>query len=147
MPLASSIRDKKIGIQHSTSCKLSHSSPGQNKITTSSLGFCWESRWNDSFEDVNNVILERIEIIKNYYVIKNKFELTDTAIREEYSINRSFCRGVSTHAQNRNIPELVIETQNRWRKFEREQVKIPKLGMLETYADIRLLVITLIRYF
>ena len=45
---------------------------------------------------MNDVIPERIEIIKNYDVRENKFELRDTAIKEEYNINRSFHRGSST---------------------------------------------------
>ena len=89
-----------------------------------------------SFEEMNDVILERIDITKNYYVIEKKIELKYTAIREEYSTNRSLRRGSSTHAQNIIIPKMVIEPQNIRRKFEREKGKIPKLGMLETYANI-----------
>ena len=64
---------------------------------------------------MNDVILDRIYIIKNDDVRENKFEFKDNAIREESSINRSFCRGSSNHSQNRNIPGVVIETQNIWR--------------------------------
>ena len=57
-------------------------------------------------------------MIKNDDVRENIFELKNTAIREEHSINRSFWRVSYTDAQNRDIPKFVIETQNRWRKFE-----------------------------
>ena len=67
---------------------------------------------------MNDVIINRIEIIKNNDVRENKFELKDTAIREEYIINGSFCMGYSAHAQNRNTPALVIETRNIWRNSE-----------------------------
>ena len=60
------------------------------------------------FEKINYVIIKRINIIKNDDVRENKMKLKYIAIREEYSINRSFHRGNSTHSQNRNIPELVL---------------------------------------
>ena len=76
-----------------------------------------------SFEYMNNGIIEGVEIIKNDDVREKKIELKDTAIREYYSINGKFCRGYSTHAQNRNIPELVIKTHNIWINLERTKVK------------------------
>ena len=83
-----------------------------------------------SFEEMNNFILEKIQIFKNDDVRENKFELKNTAIREEYNIKRSFRRGSSKHAQNRNILQSVIKIKNRWRKFGRAKEKRPKLGML-----------------
>ena len=71
--------------------------------------------------------------------------MKDKAIREEYIIIRSFHRGYSTHSKNKNTPDLVIKTQNIWRKFGREKGKRLKLGMLETYADIQTLVPPLVR--
>ena len=85
---------------------------------------------------MNDVILESIKIIKNDDVRENTFEFKDTDIIEEYSIIWSFCRSYHIHSQNRSIPELVTETQNTWRNFECAKEKIPKLGMLKTYADI-----------
>ena len=53
-----------------------------------SWGFVGEEYENISFEEMNDFILEKIEIIKNYDVRDRKFELKYTDIREGFIINR-----------------------------------------------------------
>ena len=57
-------------------------------------------------EEMKYFILERIEIIKNYDLRKNKIELKDNDSIEDYSINRSFL-GVP-------LPTLKIEISQSW---------------------------------
>jgi hypothetical protein len=98
------------------------------------------------FSEMNNIILEKLESIQARSERTNQLGLNDVNIREEYSINRSFRRGSSTHAQNCKVPSSVIEAQNRWRKVERAKGARAKFTMIETYADIEQLIPTLVRY-
>jgi hypothetical protein len=98
------------------------------------------------FSEMNEIILERVEAVQNADSRRNELDLRDLDIREEFSINRSFRRGSSTHAQNAKVPPEVVEAQNRWRKIERAKGKKPSLAMIETYADIEQLIPTLVRY-
>ena len=98
------------------------------------------------FSEMNEIVLERLEALQSADLRRNKLDLRDHDIREEFSINRSFRRGSSTHAQNARVPPEVVDTQNRWRKIERAKGKKPSLAMIETYADIEQLIPTLVRY-
>jgi hypothetical protein len=98
-----------------------------------------------SFGQMNVLVLERLEEIQEEDE-RDEMKLKDVDVREDYNINRSFRRGSATHAQNSKVPELVIEAQNRWRKFERAKGSRPKLTMIETYADVEQLIPTLVRY-
>ena len=98
------------------------------------------------FEIINEIILEQLEKMKEEDIGGKEFDLADSDIREEYSINWSFRRGSSTHAQNQKVPESVINTQNRWRKFEAAKGRRPKFGMVENYSDIEHLIPSAIRY-
>ena len=95
--------------------------------------------------EMNDLILDNLEIIKTRDTL-NLLELKDINIRENFSINRSFRRGSSTHAQNSKVPIPVIETMNRWKKFERAKGRKANLAMIETYADIEQLIPTMIQY-
>jgi hypothetical protein len=99
-----------------------------------------------SFADMNEIVLERLEELKEDDAGENELELREVSIREDFSINRSFRRGSSTHAQNQKIPEPVINAQNRWRKVEAAKGRRAKFSMLENYSDIEHLVPTLVRY-
>ena len=98
-----------------------------------------------NFREMNNTVLEIIEEVKDGDT-RDKFELADIAIREDFSINRSFRRGSTAHALNQNIPQAVIEAHNRWRKIERSKGRKPRLGMIEEYSEIAQLVPTRVQY-
>lgn len=99
-----------------------------------------------SFSDMNDIVLERMEIIKDETLLGDDLDLTEVEIREAYSINRSFRRGATTHARNMKIPKDTIEAHNRWRKIDRSKGKKPKLEMIEEYSDIEQLIPTLVRF-
>ena len=107
--------------------------------------FATTSNRRISFEEMNELVLERLEAIQ-LSDSNNDLQMKDINVREEYSINRSFRRGSSTYAQNRRIPSSVIETVNRWKKFEQAKGCRAKLSMIETYADVEQLVPTLVQY-
>ena len=98
------------------------------------------------FSEMNEIVLERLEALQSANLRCNKLDLREHDIREEFSINRSFRRGSSTHAQNARVPPEVVDAQNRWRKIERAKGKKPSLAMIETYADIEQLIPMLVRY-
>ena len=98
-----------------------------------------------TFATMNEIILERLEDVKDNDH-SNCLGLRDLDIQEEFSINRSFRRGSSTHAQNMKIKEPVINAQNRWRKTEAAKGRKQNFSMVENYADIEQLVPTLIQY-
>ena len=72
--------------------------------------------------------------------------LRQTNIREDFSINRSFCRGSSTAAQVAKAPPDIIKLINRWKNFKRSKGRKAKLSMLETYAEVKFLVPKMIQY-
>ena len=98
-----------------------------------------------TFDDMNEIILDKLKMIKdsNYQAAK---ELLDHNVREDFSINRSFRRGSSTTAQVMQIPTDIIELINRWKKIERSKGKKPKFSMIETYSEIELLIPKLVQY-
>ena len=99
-----------------------------------------------SFEDMNDIILDKLELLKYETRLDNRLNLKDINVREDFSINRSFRRGSSTSAQIEQIPTDIIELINRWKKIERAKGKKPKLSMIKTYADVELLVPKLVQY-
>jgi hypothetical protein len=58
-------------------------------------------------------------------------------VHDEFSTMRSLRRGVTSHAQNCKIRREVIETNNRWRKFDRARGMTPGMSMFERYSDAR----------
>lgn len=81
-----------------------------------------------SFSEMNEIFLEGLDHVKDQDT-NNSLGLADVDIREQYNINRSFCRGSSTHAQNMNVPEPVINAHNRWRKTEMAKKKGDKTSL------------------
>ena len=67
-------------------------------------------------------------------------------VDDEYSISRSARRGATAHAQNCQVPQTVIEANNRWRKYQRSRGMTPSMGMMERYSDAKASVPTLIRF-
>ena len=67
-------------------------------------------------------------------------------IAEKYSIFRSFRRGATTRAREMDLPDGVVEVNNRWRKVERNQGSKPKLSMVDLYTDIDQALLTRLRF-
>lgn len=67
-------------------------------------------------------------------------------IREEYSVYRSLRRGATAEAQNCQVPQSVIEANNRWRKHSRSRGLTPGMSMMERYTDAKASVPTLILF-
>ena len=99
-----------------------------------------------SFSEMNDIVLEVLDSVKEKDNERNLLDLDKFEIREDFSINRSFRRGSETHALNQKIPEPVINAQNRWKKIEAAKGRKAKFSMIENYADIALLIPTMIRY-
>ena len=58
-------------------------------------------------------------------------------IDERFKLYRSFRRGAITRAKEKEVPEPIIEMNNRWRKFQKKQGSLPNLPMSQLYIDIR----------
>ena len=67
-------------------------------------------------------------------------------IGEVYSTYQSLRWGATLEAQNVNISEEVINTNNRWRKESCLKGVKPKFNMIEVYSDAHVLAPTLIRF-
>ena len=98
-----------------------------------------------SFDIMNEIVLDKLEQVRDKDQ-EDKLGLSRFDIREDFSINRSFRRGSSTTAQINKVPSEIIELMNRWKKFERAKGRRAKMSMMETYADIELLLPTMIQY-
>jgi hypothetical protein len=70
----------------------------------------------------------------------------DVKVEDEYSSLRSFRRGATAEAQNAQIPNDVIEANNRWRKHYRSRGTLPSLSMMQRYTDAKASVPALIRF-
>jgi hypothetical protein len=70
----------------------------------------------------------------------------DAMVSEEYGISRSFRRGATSEARARGVDPTDIDLANRWRSFEEAKGRRPRMAMRDHYADIRLLIPTLIKF-
>jgi hypothetical protein len=70
----------------------------------------------------------------------------DVNVEEEYSASRSFKRGATSQARNKQILADVIEANSRWRKEERARGSTPHMALLERYADGKAVVPLLVRF-
>ena len=111
----------------------------------SSWLFCDKIGNKITFEVMNEIILEKLEFIKAEDH-NNKLLMQETNVREEFSINRSFRRGSATAAQLAGVPVQIIELANRWKKVERSKGRKAQLSMVETYADIEMLIPRMAKY-
>jgi hypothetical protein len=98
------------------------------------------------FSDMNEIVLDQLEVVKDEDIEKKLLGLEAFDIREDFSINRSFRRGSETHALNQKVPEVVINAQNRWKKIEAAKGRRAQFSMIENYSDILLLIPTMVRY-
>ena len=97
------------------------------------------------FSYMNEIILERLEHIQENDS-KEKLGLQEFDIREDFSINQSFRRGSSMTAQLVQVPTDIIELVNCWKKIEKSKGEKPSFSMMETYADIKILIPKMIKY-
>ena len=67
-------------------------------------------------------------------------------VDEVYSVFRSLRRGATSEAQNVGLPEPVIESNNRWRKFHRPRGMRPGWTMMQHYTDAQVAAPTLIQF-
>ena len=58
-------------------------------------------------------------------------------IDDRFQLYRSFRRGATTRAKEKEVPEPIIEMNNRWRKFQNKQGSLPNLPMSQLYIDVR----------
>ncbi|KAL7564157.1 hypothetical protein ACA910_021132 [Epithemia clementina (nom. ined.)] len=70
----------------------------------------------------------------------------DAKIDELYSVRRSLWRGATTEAQNRKIPDSIIESNNRWKKQMRAHGVLSTMSMLERDTDAKASVETIIQF-
>jgi len=98
-----------------------------------------------SFGEMNELYLDAMVELKEADDL-NVLGMDECEIREEFSIYRSFRRSSTTHAQNVEVPEEVVDVHNRWRKIERAKGRAPKLNMRERYSDIEHMIPTMLRY-
>ena len=67
-------------------------------------------------------------------------------VEDEYSVSRSLKRGATSQVRNQQIPQDVIEANNRWRQREKARGATPHMSLLERYADARAVVPLLVRF-
>jgi hypothetical protein len=87
------------------------------------------------FSKMNHMIWEKLEELEEKDK-DDKLGLKDFNVREDFSIKRSFRRGLATETQNIGISESIIVAQNRQRKVERAKGSRIKFTMIKTYADV-----------
>ena len=94
-------------------------------------------------KDYESEIFGRLEQIQ-----KDRPDILDPSIEvtEEFGLSRSFRRGSDSRAVEQDLSEMIINLNNRWRKFEKAKGKRPTFQMLEHYADIELLLKTFLGY-
>ena len=67
-------------------------------------------------------------------------------VGEEYGIGRSFRSGAEVRSLNTRVPDPVISSINRWLNIEGVKGTCPRLSMLENYADVVLMLKTIIKF-
>jgi hypothetical protein len=60
----------------------------------------------------------------------------DVEVGQKFKVYRSFRRGATTQAKERDVGETTIEMNNRWRKVQLKQGSLPKLPMTQLYVEI-----------
>jgi hypothetical protein len=67
-------------------------------------------------------------------------------VMEVYSLRRSLRRGSTSEAVNKQVPQFIINMNNRWRQFEAARGRRPGMSMMAHYTEVRLSIPTLWRY-
>ena len=82
---------------------------------------------------LNNEFHEALEKVQNH---ETNTIPSDADMRERFNAHRSFRRGATTRAKEMNVPESIIELNNRWRKVQGKQGGLPRLPMSQLYVEI-----------
>jgi hypothetical protein len=88
-------------------------------------------------------ILERLERVQERRPDLIPLEVN---LLEEFGVRRSFRRGSNSEALARGVSGPDIDANNRWRVFEKAGGKRPSLQMRQHYADVRIMLDSLLRY-
>lgn len=107
--------------------------------TVSSKGAVKRATISD-LDSLYHDILRRLQVRRPDLINPNE------KVEDDYSMRRSPRRGVTTEAQNRNIPTDVVEINNRWKKFIRARGVLPSMSMVERYTDAKASVESLVRF-
>jgi hypothetical protein len=84
--------------------------------------------WLYAFEDDFFGLLEKVQA--------EGLEIGDEVdVREVYGILRSVRKGNAAHSLNMGIDRELLQTYNRWRKSLNADGRLPRLDMVNTYAD------------
>ena len=70
----------------------------------------------------------------------------DLDVTTAFSVERSLRRGATCEALNVNIPEPIVNANNRWRKEMRANGMKPSFSMVENYCKVQALIPTLVKF-
>ena len=65
---------------------------------------------------------------------------------EFYSVYQSLCQGATSEALNVQIPEAVINMNNKWRKEMRSKGSTISMPMIQRYTDASVAIPTLVQF-
>ncbi|KAL7577187.1 hypothetical protein ACA910_003522 [Epithemia clementina (nom. ined.)] len=86
------------------------------------------------------------DILKHVQLRHPETIRSEIKIEDLYSVCRSLQRGATTEAQNRKITNLIIESNNCWKKHMRANGILPSMSMLEHYTNAKTSVETIIQF-
>ena len=92
------------------------------------------SEFEDDFYGLLEKVQEETELIDK-----------DSQVREDFGTLRSLRKGATAHAKNMKVNESDINSFNRWGSEVRGGSTIPRLDMINTYANWDALLPTLLR--
>ena len=72
--------------------------------------------------------------------------LDDLDVTTAFSVEQSLRRGATCEALNVNIPEPIVNANNRWRKEMRANGMKPSFSMVENYCEVQALIPTLVKF-
>ena len=87
-----------------------------------------------------------MDILEEIQENEGELILESVVVRKDFGLARSFRRGSDSHAVNMKVDKRDVDLNNRWRKFEAAQGRQPRLKMQQHYADVRLILTSLLRY-
>lgn len=93
--------------------------------------------------DANVFFFSRLEKVQ---LLRPDLIGLDVEVEEVYGISRSLRRGSTSRASDMGLSPDIIDSNNRWRKFERARGMQPSLNMREHYTDVLLSIRQLLRY-
>lgn len=108
-------------------------------------GPMFRNRFNQRIKagDLEPKFLERLEQVQE---TRPDLIASHVDIADEYGIYRSFRRGSTSTAVNQGLSKDIIDTNNRWRKFEQAGASRPSQSMKDHYTDVKLILNQLLRF-